>query len=250
MTDSPAAPRNVTLYRNGSVYTAADPFATAMLVDGDTVAWVGSEQAATSIADASMNVIDLHGALLAPGFVDSHVHLTETGIALDGLQLGGVRSAAELLDAVAAYAGSASSAGGTVLGHGWDETTWADPALPSREELERAAGGREVFLSRVDVHSALVSNSLVTAAGLEGMDGYAAGSQVKRGAHTAARLAARRLPAGAVHRYQQRALAEAAANGYVALAEMAAPHIGGVEDLRVAASWNGTADVGTGVPSG
>ena len=50
MTDSPAAPapRKVTLYRNGSVYTAADPFATAMLVDGDTVAWVGSEQAATS----------------------------------------------------------------------------------------------------------------------------------------------------------------------------------------------------------
>ena len=53
MTDAPAAPaeRKVTLYRNGSVYTAADPFATAMLVDGDTVAWVGSEQAATSIAD-------------------------------------------------------------------------------------------------------------------------------------------------------------------------------------------------------
>src|SRR6478609_6272085 len=85
------------LYRNGSVYTAADPFATAMLVDGDTVAWVGSEQAATSIADSSMEVIDLHGALVAPGFVDSHVHLTETGIALDGLHLGGVRSAAELL---------------------------------------------------------------------------------------------------------------------------------------------------------
>ena len=67
-----------------------------------------------------MEVIDLQGALLAPGFVDSHVHLTETGIALDALQLGGVRSAAELLDAVAAA--SAASADGTVLGHGWDET--------------------------------------------------------------------------------------------------------------------------------
>ena len=103
MTDSPAAPapRNVTLYRNGSVYTAADPFATAMLVDGDTVAWVGSEQAATSIADASMEVIGLQSALPAPGFVDSHIHLTETGIALEGLQLAGVRSSAELIDAVA-----------------------------------------------------------------------------------------------------------------------------------------------------
>ena len=135
MTDSPAAPasRKVTLYRNGSVYTAADPFATAMLVDGDTVAWVGSEQAATSIADSSMEVIDLQGALLAPGFVDSHVHLTETGIALEGLQLAGVRSATELLDAVAAFSVSASSAGGTVLGHGWDESTWSDPTLPTRD---------------------------------------------------------------------------------------------------------------------
>jgi predicted amidohydrolase YtcJ len=235
MTDSPAtpAPRKVTLYRNGSVYTAADPFATAMLVDGDTVAWVGSEQAATSIADSSMDVVDLHGALLAPGFVDSHVHLTETGIALDSLQLGGVRSARELLDAVAA-----SPAGGTVLGHGWDETLWTDPALPSAAELERAAGGRRVYLSRVDVHSALVSASLATAAGVDGLDGGSAGSQVKRAAHTAARLAARQLPAAALRGYQQQALAEAAANGYVALAEMAAPHIGSIEDLQLAAAWN------------
>lgn len=244
MTDSPAAPRNVTLYRNGSVYTAADPFATAMLVDGDTVAWVGSEQAATSIADSSMEVIDLQGALLAPGFVDSHVHLTETGIALDGLQLGGVRSAAELLDAVAAACVSASNADGSVLGHGWDETTWADPTLPSRDDIDRAAGGRQVYLSRVDVHSALVSNSLAAAAGLDGLDGGAAGSQVKRGAHTAARLAARQLPADTLRAYQQRALAEAAANGYVALAEMAAPHIGSIEDLQLAAAWNSTASGG------
>ncbi|MCU1548965.1 MAG: amidohydrolase [Arthrobacter sp.] len=235
MTDSPAAPtpRKVTLYRNGSVYTAADPFATAMLVDGDTVAWVGSEQAATSIADSSMDVVDLHGALLAPGFVDSHVHLTETGIALDSLRLGGVRSAAELLDAVAAAPGE-----GTVLGHGWDETLWADPALPAREELDRAAGGRKVYLSRVDVHSALVSSSLAAAAGLEALDGSSAGSQVRRAAHTAARLAVRRLPAAALRGYQGQALAAAAANGYVALAEMAAPHIGGVEDLQLAAAWN------------
>ncbi|WP_144670344.1 amidohydrolase [Arthrobacter sp. U41] len=242
MTESPAtaAPRKLTMYRNGSVYTAADPFATAMLVDGDTVAWVGSEQAAASIADSAMEVIDLRGALLAPGFVDSHVHLTETGIALDSLQLGDVRSARELLDAVAGF--TASGAGGAVLGHGWDETQWADPALPSREELERAAGGRTVYLSRVDVHSALVSSTLAAAAGLDGMDGSGPGGQVKRAAHTAARLEARRLPAEALRGYQQQALAEAAANGYVALAEMAAPHIGSIEDLQLAAGWNAGPD--------
>ena len=50
---------SLTLYRNGSVYSAADPFATAMLVDGDTVAWVGSEHAAASLPDSRMRVVDL-----------------------------------------------------------------------------------------------------------------------------------------------------------------------------------------------
>ena len=221
------------LYRNGSVYTAADPFATAMLVDGDTVAWVGSEQAATSIADSSMEIIDLRGALVAPGFVDSHMHLTETGIALESLQLGSVTSARALLEAVAGAKGE-----GPVLGHGWDETTWADPSLPTAEELERAACGRPVYLSRVDVHSALVSPSLAQSADLRGQDGYDGGARVIRSAHAAARLATRKLPAEALKLHQARALAEAAANGYVALAEMGAPHIGGADDLRIAAEWN------------
>jgi predicted amidohydrolase YtcJ len=183
-----------------------------------------------------MEIIDLRGALVAPGFVDSHVHLTETGIALGSLQLGGVRSARQLLDAVAASDGE-----GPLLGHGWDESTWEDPALPAAEELERAAGGRPVFLSRADAHSALVSSSLAAAAGLAGLDGYTAGPQVKRAAHTAARQEARRLPDASVRAYQRRALREAAENGYVALAEMAAPHIGGVSDLRLAAAWNTSA---------
>lgn len=229
--------RKVTMYRNGSIYTAADPFATAMVVDGDTVAWVGSEQAATSIADSSMEIIDLRGALLAPGFVDSHVHLTETGVALAGIQLGTVRSAAELLDAVATAGGT-----GTILGHGWDETKWDNPTLPSLEHLSRAAGDRHVYLSRVDVHSALVSPSLAAAAGLEGLDGFTGTARVVRAAHTAARLTARNFPEQERRRYQEKALREAAAHGYVAMAEMSAPHICGPEDLRTAVSWNDGGD--------
>ncbi|VXB28618.1 Amidohydrolase [Arthrobacter sp. 9V] len=229
-----AKDRKVTMYRNGSIYTAADPFATAMVVDGDTVAWVGSEQAATSIADSSMEIIDLKGALLAPGFVDSHVHLTETGIALAGLQLAGVRSARELLDAVASASGA-----GTVLGHGWDETVWNDSTLPTLEEIERAASGRHVYLSRIDVHSALVSSSLAAAAALNNLDGFSGEARVVREAHTAARRAARNFQEHQRRSYQELALREAASHGYVALAEMSAPHICGPEDLMMAASWNG-----------
>lgn len=227
--------RELTLYRNGSVYSTADPLASSMLVDGGTVAWVGSEQAASSIADSSMRIVDLDGAVVAPGFVDSHVHIADTGLALRSLDLSGVRSAAELLDAV----GHAAASGeGTLFGHGWDESAWDDPTLPSAHELERATGGRKALFSRVDVHSALVSPALAAAAGLdgggvEGSDGWNGGPLASRSALGAIRSAARPTDPGEIRALHRSALEHAARQGYVALVEQAAPQISGVDDLRL-----------------
>jgi len=60
------------LLTGGFVYTPADPFATAMLVAGDEVAWVGSEGAALAMADGVDRVVELAGALVTPAFVDAH----------------------------------------------------------------------------------------------------------------------------------------------------------------------------------
>ncbi|MET0871984.1 MAG: amidohydrolase family protein, partial [Paeniglutamicibacter terrestris] len=94
------------LYRNGSVYSPADPFATAMLVENGTVAWIGTEAAAGALLDARMTEIDLQGALMTPAFVDSHVHLDSLGATLKGLNLSESTSATALLDAVAAASGA------------------------------------------------------------------------------------------------------------------------------------------------
>lgn len=231
---------SLTLYRNGSVYSAADPFATAMLVDGDVVAWVGSEHAASSLLDARMRVVDLGGALVAPGFVDSHVHVTETGLALSSLDLAGVHSAQELLDGVAAAARKGACAG-VLLGHGWDNSLWADPRLPGAAELERASGGRDVYLARVDVHSGLVSASLAGRCGLAVLPGWDGDGLVSGLAHATVRDAARELTTEQLKLVQQRALRHAGANGYVALAEMGAPHVGSPADLAALMALTGGA---------
>ncbi|PYI66298.1 amidohydrolase [Arthrobacter livingstonensis] len=224
---------SLTMYRNGSVYSAADPFATAMLVDGGTVAWVGSEHAAASLLDARMRLVDLDGALITPGFVDSHVHVTETGLALESVDLSGARSVAQALDLVAAAAAAGS---GVVLGHGWDDSAWAEQRPLAAVELDRATGGREVYLARVDVHSGVVSSALAQRCGLANLGGWDGSGLVTGPAHAAARDATRRLDAGSRRRAQERALRHAAANGYVALAEMAAPHVGSPEDLAALAA--------------
>lgn len=56
------------LFSAGSVYSPADPFASALLFKGSQVEWVGSDAGARSIADASMQQQDLQGQLLTPAF--------------------------------------------------------------------------------------------------------------------------------------------------------------------------------------
>jgi hypothetical protein len=220
-----------TLYRNGSVYSPADPFATALLVVGDTVGWVGSEEAADAHVSSEHEVVDLDGALVTPAFVDAHAHVTETGLALTGLDLSTVRSLAEALARV--EDASRRAAGRPVLGHGWDERGWPEGRPPTMSELDRASYGGSVYLSRVDVHSAVVSSALAAATGLRDLDGWHGDGRVERDAHAAARDATRStLTAGQREHLQRVALTAAAAAGVGVLHEMSAPHIGTVDDLR------------------
>ncbi|MDG9701594.1 amidohydrolase [Streptomyces sp. DH37] len=234
MSDSTAPldrPRTV-LLRGGEVHSPADPFATAMVVDGDGIAWVGSEGAADSFADGVDEVIHLDGALVTPAFTDSHVHATATGLALTGLDLTGARSPAEVLDRVRAHAG-ARPADRILLGHGWDASAWPGQRPPSRAELDEAAGRRPLYLTRVDVHSALVTTALLDLVpGVTGLSGYAPDAPLTGDAHHAVRAVAHASVTPAQRTEAQRAaLRHAAARGIGTLHECAGPEISSEDDL-------------------
>ena len=226
------------LYRGGAVYTPVDPYAQAMLVEDDTVAWVGSDEAARG-QDAD-TVVDLDGALVTPAFVDAHVHVLDVGLLLTGVDAGAPGTLRELLDAV--HACARANPGRTVLGHGWDETRLAEGRPPTRSELDRAAGGADVYLSRVDVHSAVVSSSLAERAGAAGLPGWDDSGRVERDSHSAARHHARQLPDADRAATHAAALRAFAAQGVATVHEMSGPFIGGVRDLQVLLA--GAPDVG------
>ena len=90
----------LTLLRNGRIHTAADPDATAhghLRLDHQLDRRRARGRRWPARPD---RVIDLDGALVIPGFVDAHVHTTDAGLALTGLDLSGTRSLAECLAAV------------------------------------------------------------------------------------------------------------------------------------------------------
>ena len=208
------------LYANGRFYSAADPRASAMVVREGRIAWLG----AAADAPAADVTVDLGGALVTPAFVDAHLHATDTGLAADGLDLSGVRSAGELLAAVTAFARTRPP-GAVVHGHGWDESTWVEQQPPSADELERAADGRRVYLSQASVHSALASRSLLAACpGIEGVPGYAGSGWVREQAHHAVRaVALGSLSAAQRTAAQTSALRLAASRGVAAVHECAGP---------------------------
>jgi predicted amidohydrolase YtcJ len=239
-----ASPAPRTLLHHGSVYSPADPHATALCLEGAHVVWVGDDLGADRFRDGADTVVDLEGALVTPAFVDAHAHLAQTGQAMGSLDLSGARSLREALDAVAAFA-AGRPGGGLLLGFGWDDLDWPEGRTFTREEVDHAVGDRPVYLARVDAHSAVLSGALVDRMPeVAGLDGWSDEGWVQREAHHRARAAVQNM-VGADDRRDsiQRALAAAAGQGIGAVHEIGAPHLSLAEDFAVVQELEDTPQV-------
>ncbi|MFC6012250.1 amidohydrolase [Nocardia lasii] len=214
----------------GRFYSSSSPDATAMAVTDGTVVWLGAEAPGRAM-HPDAEIIDLDGAFVAPAFVDPHVHVTALGLQLVGLDVRGARSLAELLATVRAHAAT-HPADEVIIGEGWDDTTWPEQRPPTVAELDAAAGGRLVYLARVDAHSAVASTALLDATGDLG-DDYRPGELLRADAHHRVRTTAlAKLTRAQRDSARAAALDAAAAAGIVAVHECAGPEISGRDDIR------------------
>ena len=222
-----------TLYRNGRIHSMTHPDARALLVADGAIAWLGTDDEAAALAGPT-EIVDLEGGFVAPGFVDAHVHVLETGLALTGLDLradAGVVRLADALDAVSAAAGDMRG-GGVVVGHGWDESSWPEGRAPSRAELDRAGRGLPVYLARADLHSAVVSSALAESTGCGELPGWHDDGVVTAEAHHAARAATRLVSDSRRQTLCRAALQAAAAQGVVSVHEHSVPVLDSRDGLR------------------
>ena len=238
-----------TVYRNGSIHSLTHPQARALLVADGRIAWLGADDEVDTLTDVD-EVVDVGGCLIAPGFVDAHAHVLETGMALTGLELGaeaGVVNLATALEAVRTAADELRRAGGgVVLGHGWDESAWPESRPPTRFELDRAGGGVAVYLSRADLHSAVVSSALSESSGCDQLPGWHDDGIVTCEAHAGARAAARKVSDSRREALYRTALQSAAARGVVCVHEHSVPALDSREGLS--ALLRMCEDAGSGLP--
>ncbi|GHB63340.1 amidohydrolase [Streptomyces xanthochromogenes] len=152
------------VFTGGPVLTldAARSRATTVAVTGDRITAVGHDEVRELIGPKTQ-VVDLAGKLLVPGFQDAHVHPVSAGIELAGCDLTGLRTAADTLDAVRAYA-DAHPEQEWITGGGWSMEAF-EGGSPTRDLLDRVVPDRPVYLPNRDHHGAWVNSRALAVAG-------------------------------------------------------------------------------------
>lgn len=151
----------------------------SLAVVGDTITAVGTAEQCRSALPSDAEVLHLHGAVMAPGFVDAHLHPMVMSVFERHLVLESAGSLGEVLDAVRDQA-RATDADRAVIGFQLDDTRLAERRLPTAQELQAAAGpGRYVVLLRRDGHHAVASQAALHAVDFDRPDAVMEGGTVE-----------------------------------------------------------------------
>ena len=150
---------------NAKIWTGDSrrPWADALAVSGDTIVSVGSSAAIRKLAP-SATVLDAQGQFVVPGFVDSHVHFLQGGLALAAVQLRDAATPAEFVRRIAQYAVRAEP-GAWIQRGDWDHELWGGE-LPTRQWIDAVTPHNPVWINRLDGHMALANTAALNAAGI------------------------------------------------------------------------------------
>ncbi len=155
------------LFYNTKAYIEDGCFAEAVLVHGNRIAEVGSNDELLAKAGPSCEVTDCGGRVLVPGFNDSHMHLMEFGGGLRQAPVGEARSAEELIQICRRFAKEQLQMVRNGLhAAGWNQDFFPDHRIPDRHDLDRISTEFPVVLERVCGHICCTNSKAIEMLGL------------------------------------------------------------------------------------
>ena len=139
------------------------PRAEVVLLDGERIAAVGGPDLLTRPDAVGAEVVDLGGAVLVPGLIDAHNHLSVSALHPHWQDVRGMDDPAPLVDAVRAQAAA------------WPDTAWVrcqgidlvgTATGISRHDLDAAGIDRPVIIADYTLHQCVVSSAALDALGI------------------------------------------------------------------------------------
>ena len=155
------------------------PDAEAIAIQGGEILFVGSNQDAMEFKGESSRVIDLAGATVIPGLVDSHTHVFGLGALLDQVSLIGAATEEEAVALIVERAKSVPK-GEWIVGRGWDEGAWAN-AYPDKALLTAAVPDHPVFMDSLHSFGGWSNQAALDAAGITAETEVPVGGEMRLG---------------------------------------------------------------------
>ncbi|MDJ0836570.1 MAG: amidohydrolase [Acidobacteriota bacterium] len=158
---------DILLIKGGTILTMteAQPVVEAMAVQDGKVLGLGTAAYLTEkYPDAETQ--DLAGAVLLPGFIDSHVHVHELGRDRLKADLTGVESVAQMVERLRAFYPNPKP-GEWLRAQGWDEGVWGSKGYPDRAELDTAFPDNPIHLESLHGFAGFYNGKALEAAGID-----------------------------------------------------------------------------------
>ena len=150
--------------------------AEAFAIKGGRFVAVGNNEEVLDLKGATTESINVNGATIVPGFIDSHTHLSSGSKIVTGINLTGVREKSVWLEMIAERV-KTMEPGEWLLGGRWDYT-FENKGLPTRWELDNVSPNNPVALSDIDGHSMWVNSLAIEKANIRADSEVPLGGQV------------------------------------------------------------------------
>jgi predicted amidohydrolase YtcJ len=182
------APADLVL-TDGKIVTVetARPEARAIAVNGDRITALGTDDEIKRLIGPQTKVIDLHGQLAIPGFIDSHAHFTGIGGAQLELNLMGVDSWDKIV-AMVSEAVEHAKPGQWIYGRGWHQEKWTShpnpnvEGFPTHASLDAVSPNNPVVLVHASGHAAFANGKAMELSGIRRTSESPRGGEILRDA--------------------------------------------------------------------
>jgi predicted amidohydrolase YtcJ len=155
------------------------PDAQAVVIRDGKILFAGSNPDAMEFKGDSTRVVDLAGATVIPGLVDSHTHVFGLGALLDHVNLIGVETEEEAVDLIVERAKSVPK-GEWIIGRGWDEGAWAN-RYPDKALLTAKVPDHPVFMDSLHGFAGWANRAALDAAGITADSPVPVGGEMRLG---------------------------------------------------------------------
>src|SRR5262245_58279048 len=173
-----------TIIINGILLTQdpALPRAEALSIADGRIEAVGTREDIENLAGPGTERIDLEGRTLLPAFNDSHVHVWKVGQLLTGILDFRATASLEDLKASILRRDRELPEGAWLLGRGYNEQLLAEGRHPTRWDLDVAAPGRPIAITRTCGHMIVGNSRALALAGVGRTTADPPGGEIDRDA--------------------------------------------------------------------